>query len=131
MLSASSDDDKIAWYDDSQGNSEQRVISTQAEQAQDVYAADLDGDGDQDVLSASSGDDKIAWYANDGRGNFGEPQTITTQAREAVAVYAADLDSDGDQDVLSASSFGDKAGRATWYANDGQGRFGSRQVIAN
>ncbi len=26
--------------------------------------ADLDGDGDLDVLSASPGDDKIAWYEN-------------------------------------------------------------------
>ena len=30
-----------------------------------VYAADLDGDGDPDVLSASdSGDHTIAWYEN-------------------------------------------------------------------
>jgi hypothetical protein len=35
-----------------------------------VYAIDLDGDGDNDVLSASFSDDKIAWYINDGNGNF-------------------------------------------------------------
>jgi hypothetical protein len=29
-----------------------------------VYATDLDGDGDVDVLSASVRDDKIAWYEN-------------------------------------------------------------------
>ncbi len=29
-----------------------------------MYAADLDGDGDLDVLSASQHDNKIAWYRN-------------------------------------------------------------------
>jgi hypothetical protein len=29
-----------------------------------VYAIDIDGDGDNDVLSASSNDNKIAWYEN-------------------------------------------------------------------
>ena len=35
--------------------------------ANSVFAADVDGDGDMDVLSASQYDDKIAWYENDGR----------------------------------------------------------------
>jgi len=29
-----------------------------------VFAADLDGDGDRDVLSASNADDTISWYPN-------------------------------------------------------------------
>ena len=35
-----------------------------------MFAADVDGDGDMDVLSASYNDDKIAWYENDGSQNF-------------------------------------------------------------
>ena len=34
-----------------------------------MYATDLDGDGDADVLSASQLDNKIAWYENLGLGN--------------------------------------------------------------
>ena len=35
-----------------------------------VFAADIDGDDDMDVLSASQKDDKIAWYQNDGSEGF-------------------------------------------------------------
>ena len=44
--------------------SSQKIISDSAEGAKSVYATDLDGDGDDDVLSASSYNDKIAWYEN-------------------------------------------------------------------
>jgi hypothetical protein len=58
-------DDKIAWYEnDGQQNFTNHSITTAADAAQSVYAADVDGDGDMDVLSASWNDDKIAWYEN-------------------------------------------------------------------
>ena len=68
----------------------QQIITTNANGARSVYAEDLDGDGDMDVLSASaySNDDKIAWYENDGDGNFGLQQIITTNADGATSVYA-------------------------------------------
>ncbi|MGA1523840.1 MAG: FG-GAP repeat domain-containing protein [Planctomycetota bacterium] len=104
-----------------------QVISSAALGAEGVYAADLDGDGDMDVLSASITDNKIAWYANDGAGNFGPQQVISTAANGATSVYAIDLDGDGDADVLSASAFDNKI---AWYANDGAGNFGPQQVIS-
>ena len=39
---------------------DQQLITSAADGAISVYTADLDGDGDMDVLSASSNDDKIA-----------------------------------------------------------------------
>ena len=81
----------------------EHAISTSADGALSVYAADVDGDGDMDVLSASEDDSKIAWYENDGSENFTE-HAISTSALYAQSVYAADLDGDGDMDVLSASS---------------------------
>ncbi|MEZ5022616.1 MAG: VCBS repeat-containing protein [Chitinophagales bacterium] len=68
VLSASFGDDKIVWYkNEGDGNfaSEQNIsINAEADGAVSVYAADLDGDGDMDVLSASSFVNKIAWYEN-------------------------------------------------------------------
>ena len=77
------------------------TITTGAIGANSVYAEDVDGDGDIDVLSASEGDNKIAWYENDGNGNF-TTHIITTAADDAQSVYAIDVDGDGDMDVLSA-----------------------------
>ena len=120
VLSASWNDDKIAWYE-SDGASPpsftERVISTAANGAWSVFATDLDGDEDTDVLSASNLDDKIAWYESDG----GSPPTFTqrvisTTADGALSVFATDVDGDGDTDVLSASYYD---GKIAWYESNG------------
>jgi len=130
VLSASQNDDKIAWYENLGGGlfGPQQVISTQDwGHPRSVHAADLDGDGDMDVLSASPGDNKIAWYENLGGGLFGPQQIISTQVNFPERVYTADLDGDGDMDVLSASSSDNKI---AWYENLGGGLFGSQQIIS-
>ncbi|MFC1603815.1 glycoside-pentoside-hexuronide (GPH):cation symporter [Planctomycetota bacterium] len=106
--------------------SSQKVISTQVDGVRSVYAADMDTDGDIDVLSASAGDNKIAWYQNEGAGTFSTQKPITTEAGGAESVYAADLDGDGDLDALSASAEDDKI---AWYQNDGAGNFSSPKLI--
>ncbi len=131
-LSASYNDDEIAWYEnvDGQGSfGPQQVITTLADGAQSVFAADVDGDGDLDVLSAAFEGDRVAWYENtDGQGSFGPEQVITALADGAQSVFAADLDGDGDTDVLSASGYDNKV---AWYENtDGQGSFGPQLVIS-
>ena len=87
----------------------QKVITSDADRANSVYAADVDGDGDIDVLSASFNDDKIAWYENtSGDGSTWTDHAITTAADGAQSVYAADVDGDGDIDALSASGLDNK-----------------------
>ncbi len=123
---------KVAWYENTDGLGTfgpQQIITTEAINPTSVYAVDLDGDTDIDVLSASFAPDRIAWYENtDGLGNFGPLQIISTIADFPQSVFAGDLDGDGDADVLSAS-FADN--KIAWYENlDGAGAFGSELVIA-
>ncbi|MBI4878895.1 MAG: VCBS repeat-containing protein, partial [Planctomycetes bacterium] len=132
VLSASANDDKIAWYENTNGLGAfgpQQVISMLADGARSVFAVDLDGDGDVDVLSASSNDDTIAWYENtNGLGSFGPQRVISTAADYALCVFAADLDGDADADALSASYNDDEV---AWYENvDGLGSFGPQRVIS-
>ena len=129
VLSASSFDNKIAWYRNeggSSGFSPQRVISSDAAVAMAVHAADLDGDGRQDVLSASFYDRTIAWYRNEGGGLFSLKRVIAADANGVVSMHAADLDGDGALDVLSAFKNDNKI---VWYRNEGGGAFSSQRVI--
>jgi hypothetical protein len=92
----------------------------------DVFPADLDGDGDMDVLSASSQDDEINWFENqDGQGTFGPKNNLTTIANSASSVYAGDFDMDGDMDVLSTGFY-----QILYFENlDGQGNFGQINYV--
>jgi hypothetical protein len=118
VVSASAGDSKIAWFEHDGSTPPsfvEHTISTAASGAASVYAADVDGDGDVDVLSASTNDDKIAWYENSGTSPmvFYE-RTLTISANLALSVFAADVDGDGDTDVLSASFLDN---RIAWFEN--------------
>ncbi|MEJ2196739.1 MAG: FG-GAP-like repeat-containing protein, partial [Ignavibacteriaceae bacterium] len=80
------------------------IITADAFGPTEVYATDLDGDGDVDVLSAAFGGNRIAWYENDGEETF-TPHVITNDVQWAADVYATDVDGDGDTDVLSGSFY--------------------------
>ncbi|KAH8057576.1 hypothetical protein JL722_6659 [Aureococcus anophagefferens] len=67
----------------------------QADNCVDVFAIDVDGDGDVDPLSAADYGDTVSWYENDGSQSFAE-RVITDAADGANMVFAIDVDGDGD-----------------------------------
>jgi len=130
-LYASSFVDTVAWFENRDGLgsfSVQHGITTEAAFPRAVRGADLDGDGDFDVLTASSNDSTVAWFENtNGQGLFGSKQFVSTSTSFANSVDAADLDGDGDLDALAS---GTGQAQIAWHENtDGLGSFGPGQVV--
>lgn len=81
--------------------------------------ADLDGDGDQDVISVAYGEPGITWYENDGGMSPGfAPHTIDASSPIACGATAADLDADGNLDIVATTASGYEEA-LFWYRSDG------------
>jgi hypothetical protein len=119
ILAAGAAGDRVDWYENNghlPPRWTSRAVSTTADASTSVYAADLDGDADVDVLSSSGQDNTIAWYENDGASPPSWTEhAISTTAMGARSVFAADLDEDGDVDVVSASQWD---AEVVWHVND-------------
>lgn len=137
IVVASYYDNTVGWFKNSGTGTftnlegvEQTIIpiTVTADDAQGVIVADIDGDGDLDVVSASSGDHTIAWYMNLGRdGLFCEVKNVVdSNAQGARTVVAADIDGDGDVDLASAAK---DHNTIAWYPNDGHGNFPIKHVV--
>jgi len=124
VLTASYGDNTVAWIENTDGAGgawSQHIISSSDNAAWDVYPADLDNDGDLDVISASNTSNDVTWYENrlnEASADFGPEIIISNSASGARVVRADDLDQDGDMDVISASWFD---GKIAWYRNLGGG----------
>ena len=104
---------QVIWLEnDGEENFTSRVIGAVGSWRTPLALADMDGDGDMDLL-ASAEDGTLAWYENDGAGNF-TANVIANSPEDAADVSAADMDGDGDLDVLAVTSDGD----VLWFENE-------------
>lgn len=104
-----------------------QVIASDVDETHAVVAADLDGDGDLDVVATDYLDATIFWYENDGALGF-TAHVLDANLVGAYPASLADLDQDNDMDVL-ACGFG--ADTVVWYENDGAGNFTRHDVDTN
>lgn len=120
FVSASLLDDTIAWWENdgspTNGGWTMHTLSTSFDGAYDVSTADVDGDGDPDILGAASFDNEITWWENDGSPtNSGWTEhVVDTVFSGASSAYVADVDGDGDSDILGAARMGNEI---TWWEN--------------
>ena len=84
-----------------------------------VFAADLDGDGDQDLAIANEWSDNVSVLKNNGDGTFAA--ALNYEAGNApYSVFAADLDGDGHADLAVANGSSDNV---SVLKNNGDGTF--------
>lgn len=125
LVSASSGDDTISWWERNGDAFTQHVVSQGAVGAASVFVADVNRDGHFEVLSASQGDDKISWYMGDGGSppsfrerpvisNLDGSSPVEDYVDGASFVLAADVDEDADLDVVVTSA---SNGALTWFEN--------------
>jgi hypothetical protein len=88
-----------------------RVITSDAIDAHSVFAIDVDGDGDVDVLSASRENDTIAWYESRAAYDFVVPPFDTfvgnlqaTDADGDIITYG--ISTSADQALFNIDEFG-------------------------
>ena len=116
LLSASALGERFDWYENTDGQGSfgpaQMLADGQA-LAYDIAAADMDSDGDLDVVWSASGAGRIAWHENtDGAGSFGPAQTVAEPGLAVEEIFPADVDADGDVDVVAAQPGND---RVVWF----------------
>jgi hypothetical protein len=120
ILGAVLEENSMVYWQNDGGNPiawTKQVIDGDFINAISVYAADLDGDGDDDVVGAAAGGNEIAVWRNDGKNPIAwKKQTLNDEFVFAHEVYAHDLDLDGDVDVLAASTH---LNTIAWWRNDG------------
>ncbi len=100
---------------------QKHLLSSNFESVIMTKVADIDGDGDLDVVAGNL--DKLVWFENiDGIGTFGTEHSIDA-GHEFSIIEVTDIDNDGDLDVLSSSN-NDAIISLSYYKNtNGTGSF--------
>ncbi|MFA6109666.1 MAG: FG-GAP-like repeat-containing protein, partial [Candidatus Latescibacterota bacterium] len=91
----------------------------------DVLTADLDADGDEDIVTANGDTTTLTLLFNDGRGAFNARATRSVESGP-VALAAANLNLDGYPDLVVANR---RSGTVSVLLNDRGGGFEARQDL--
>ena len=115
---------QIVWYENvgkpGKGTEwKKHIIADNFPQAFEVAAADLDGDGDIDVVATAEVGGAIVWFENPGdpKGKW-TPHVLKASWSKANSVIIADLNKDGRPDIVATAERG--ANELRWWRNDGR-----------
>jgi uncharacterized repeat protein (TIGR01451 family) len=109
----------VSWYENTAGDGSAWTIHTvdaTMNGARGLLVADIDADGDPDIVSAAEFDDKVVFYENTaGTGlTWTEIQVNTAVFDAGSNIVAEDLDGDGDLDLAGVA---ETAANCLWWEN--------------
>jgi gliding motility-associated-like protein len=135
ILVAAQSSGSIFWYEnDGSQTFTERTVSAAAGTPSKVYAMDIDGDGDQDVVSTSyepvgTTNARLMWHENDGSENFTDR---VIPGINGTSAYPIDVDMDGDVDLVATSEVAAFTtafnNELLWFENDGSQNFTERII---
>ncbi len=116
-------ENEIVWYENDGYQNFAKHTIYNFYQPDYVSAADVDDDGDLDILGTFWGrpdNGKAIWWENNGAGQF-TTHMIVENYGMARSIIAADFDGDGDKDVATTQAY--SYAHMDWWENDGSESF--------
>lgn len=102
------------------------VANGQGNEPRDIELADVDGDGDIDVLACFYLSNELAWFRNNGNGASFTKFLIEGGAQGVRKVKTGDLNGDGILDVVRTTVLN---GELAYFPGTGGGSFGAKVLV--
>ncbi len=119
VLGSASIHNDLAWWENNgsalDGTWTEHSIDSEFNGAYDIIAADIDMDGDMDLVAAGSSADEVAWWQNrDYNTQSFDKTVIENNFNSANDLTLIDLDTDGDLDIVATAGLDNDL---AWWAN--------------
>jgi hypothetical protein len=104
------------------------TLNTEVFRVDDIDIADIDVDGQNDVLFVSESDTLVGWFKNSGVGQSWSMEILSDTAQRASCIASADFDGDNDTEVVFGTTLNTqntKYRRLSYFDKLGNGSFGS------
>jgi hypothetical protein len=134
IVGAAINANEVAWWRNEGGDTivwTKQTIASGYGGAIYVFTADIDHDGDMDVLATAANAGEVAWFRNDGGNPIVWNKVLIAQNfSDAHGIQAHDIDSDGDMDIIATSA---GLNKICWWENtspDGDGSSWEEHTVA-
>ncbi len=130
VIGAAEEDNTIKLWHNYYGDGlswSETIIDDDFESPRSIQAADINGDGNIDIIGGAYSDFEIAWWENSGNSHDYIKHTVTNTFTCVDEIFAADINGDGNLDIVGTTSV---LNLIAWWENlDGMGNFGPMHII--